>query len=253
MAPGSVIHDKDGNLFFYGTDKTFREALAGIVSVAIPETARGINDELLNKIRSTYIKESNELWWAVPYGSIGSTIGTELSANNKITLGKADGLLEIYRLPHSVSMSDSYDWAGIPFVGSWEWDGIIHQSLRMLLMCGDSDGYVYVNGLQYNGVESYFTLTDMAEFGDKKRILQMFLYFDTTISDSSDIEVFVKTNNELNYAYVGKVTIDNEQYKIVRKRLVCDIRAGHFLLKISSKQPFSFIGVEFEYRYAGDR
>jgi len=81
VAPGSVINDEDGKLYFYGTDKAFREVSFGKISYALNKTTRDINPSLVGKIRATYIDEYDEIWWAVPYGN-------SATANNKIIVLK---------------------------------------------------------------------------------------------------------------------------------------------------------------------
>ena len=86
----------------------------------------------------------------------------------------------------------------------------------------------------------------------KKRILQMYLYFDITESNDTIVTVSYKRDTETNWVNAGSVTLSGNQ-KIVRKRLACDIRGGTFQFKISSFNPFRFIGIEFDYNFAGER
>ena len=265
-APGSVIHDKDGNLYFYGSDKLFREVNYGSISNAIPVTSRFINDSLVGKIVSTYIKDYNEIWWAVPAGSIAGA-NIELADNN-IVLCFSNGKWVVRNIPVVAFgyyvQQDNYDWDKIPYQSwdVWDWPDWDNSSeiKDVIDICSDADGYIYSSHASFTDVgaqyESFFTLsTDMANkqaLAFKKRILQMYLYFDITESNDTIVTVSYKRDTETDWVNAGSVTLSGNQ-KIVRKRLACDIRGGTFQFKISSFNPFRFIGIEFDYNFAGER
>lgn len=265
-APGSVIHDKDGNLYFYGSDKLFREINYGSISNAIPVTSRFINDSLVGKIVSTYIKDYNEIWWAVPAGSIAGA-NIELADNN-IVLCFSNGKwvvrdIQVVAFGYYVQQ-DNYDWDKIPYQSwdVWDWPDWDNSSeiKDVIDICSDADGYMYSSHTSYKDIgedyTSFFTLTtDMANkqaLAYQKRILQMYFYFDITESLNTIVNIYSKRDTELDWRTVGSIILSGTQ-KIVRKRLACDIRAGTFQFKVSATDPFRFIGVEFDYNYAGER
>jgi len=262
VAPGSVVNDKDGNLFYYGTDKNFREVSYGNVSKALVKTTRDLNPELLGLMRSTYIAEYDELWWAVAYGNAST-------ANNKVLVFK-EGMWEEREIPvtafGSYTRQTTYTWDTLPFA-TWDdwgwdsWDAADANTDFPVDLCSDSVGNTYeVHGAYTDdgqAYESFFVVsTDMTgkqTLNFYKRMLQMYLYFNSNGSGSTETaNISIKRDTEANFQSLGSVTLDGTE-KIVRKRLAVDMRARNFELKIGALNKYNFVGVEFEYIPAGAR
>jgi hypothetical protein len=128
----------------------------------------------------------------------------------------------------------------------------------MIDICSDANGYTYDlhggytdNGSSYN---SYFVLT--TDLADKtalpyfKRILQIYCY--VRPESSGTLALSVKKDNESSFNSLGSISLVGSE-DILRVRLAVDIRARHFLIRVSETTNFRFVGMEFEYKYAGTR
>ncbi len=121
-----------------------------------------------------------------------------------------------------------------------------------LFICGDYSGYSYQlmrsetdDGETYT---AYFVvstdLTNKQGLAFYKRILDLHLYFKSESEGTATI--YVKRDNESEWQTVGTVSLIGTE-EIVIPHLAPDIRAKHFLFKISSTNFFRFLGVLFEY------
>jgi len=121
-----------------------------------------------------------------------------------------------------------------------------------LFICGDYSGYTYQlmraetdDGETYIG---YFVLTtDLANksgLSYYKRILDIDLYLKS--ESAGTIEIYVKRDSEASWVSLGSVSLIGAE-EIIIKHLAVDIRAKHFLFKISATNAFRFLGVLFEY------
>ncbi|NIP51119.1 MAG: hypothetical protein GWO10_16720, partial [candidate division Zixibacteria bacterium] len=260
-APGSVGNDPDGNLYFYGSDKAFREVNAGKISYGIDKTARAINPSLLKSIRFTFVDEYGELRWAVPYGN-------SATANNKIVIykeGRWDTDIDIAVTAFGkYTRQSGYTWDTLPF-SSWDtwawdsWEAVNASSDFPVCLCSDSSGFTYnlIGAFTDNGstYDSSFEIT--TDLGDKqtlmyyKRVLQIYCYFRAKTAGTLDL--YVKKDSESSYgSSLGSFSMVGDG-DILRVRLAVDIRARHFLFKPQSTSDFDFIGMEFEYKLSGTR
>ena len=87
-------------------------------------------------------------------------------------------------------------------------------------------------------------LTNKQGLAFYKRILDLHLYFMSESSGTATIEV--KRDSEASWQEVGTVSLTGTA-DIVIKHLAPDIRAKHFLFKVSADNFFRFLGVLFEY------
>lgn len=259
-APGSVGNDADGNLYYYGSDKSFREINAGKISQGIDKTARNINPSLLENMRFTFIDEYGELRWAIPHGN-------SAEANNKIVVykeGRWDSDIDIAVTAFGkYSRQIAYTWDTLPY-RSWDewawdsWDAVDASSDFPVDLCSDANGYTYDlhgsysdNGSSYNS--SFVLTTDLADksaLAYFKRILQLYIY--VRKESAGTLELSVKKDNESSFNSLGSISLVGSE-DILRVRLAVDIRARHFLIKVLGTSNFRFVGMEFEYKYAGTR
>jgi len=259
IAPGSVINDEDGRLYWYATDKSFREATLGRISQGVKNTARDINPEETKTIRATYIIEYDEVCWAVPHGN-------SATANNKVlvyTNGKWMEKAIAVTAFGEYNRQDSYTWDTLPFA-TWDtfgwnsWDDASANPDFPVQLCGDSEGHTY----EFNGAytdddqsyTSYFTLTtDLANKGALsiyKRLLGIYVYVRKESTGSATL--YVKCDNEQDWRSMGDIALTGDE-AILRKFLAVDERARHFLIKLETDNKFSFAGMEFEFLPSGDR
>lgn len=259
-APGSVGNDKDGNLYYYGSDKAFREITAGKISYGIDKTARNINPSLLEGMRFTYLDEYDEMRWAVPYGN-------SAAANNKLVVykeGRWDTDIDIPVTAFGAySRQTGYTWDTLPYV-SWDswgwdsWDDVNASSDFPIDLCSDANGYTYDlhgaytdDAVEYNS--SFVLTTDLADKQQLpyfKRITQMFVYVRKEAAGT--LALAVKRDNEASFQDLGSINLTGSK-DILRQRLAVDTRARHFLIQVSGLTAYNFIGIEFEYEMAGVR
>jgi hypothetical protein len=258
IAPGSVINDEDDRLYWYATDKTFREVSLGRISNGIKTTVRNINPEQIAKIRAVYIPEYDEVCWAVPHGN-------EATDNNKI-LVYTNGKWMVKDIPvvtfGEYSRQDTYTWNTLPYAtwDDWGWDSWDDAQANPdfpVILCSDSDGNTYELNGSYsdNGgsYTSYFTLTtDLAQKRSLpvyKRLLAIYVYVRNA---SGTATLQVKCDNETDFRTMGTISLSGDE-DILRVRLPVDERGRHFLIRLTSTDRFSFAGIEFEYLVSGDR
>lgn len=121
-----------------------------------------------------------------------------------------------------------------------------------LFIAADQSGYSYQlmraetdDGETYT---AYFVIsTDLTEkqgLAFYKRILDLHLYFMSESSGTATI--YVKRDSEAEWQTVGTVPLTGTE-DIIIKHLAPDIRAKHFLFKISANNFFRFLGILFEY------
>jgi len=128
----------------------------------------------------------------------------------------------------------------------------------LINICSDYSGYTYKlmrsetdDGETYT---AYFVIsTDLANkqgLSFYKRILDMDLYFNN--EDSGTATISVKRDNETSWVSLGSVSLAGDD-DIIIKHLAVDVRAKHFLFKISASNHFEFLGVLFQFIPIGMR
>lgn len=128
----------------------------------------------------------------------------------------------------------------------------------LINICSDYSGYTYKlmrsetdDGETYT---AYFVIsTDLANkqgLAFYKRILDMDLYFNN--EDSGTATISVKRDNETSWVSLGSVSLAGDD-DIIIKHLAVDVRAKHFLFKISASNHFEFLGVLFQFIPIGMR
>jgi hypothetical protein len=273
-APGSIINDEEGDLYYYGSDHSFREINRGRISGPINKTARGINSAFLYKIRSHYIDEYDEVWWSVPYGPEAESNNLTLVYKKSESSGIQDAWMERSMGvsafgKYAQSETDDYTWDTLPW-NTWEdwpwdsWDNAIDSNKDFPIeICAGTSGDTYrVNsGYLDAGVQSdkYFVLsTDLANFlMTYKRLQKMYVYARSeggctfTIYTISDNTGYLVNDSGSDWINQGTISIPSGG-ELERIELPVDIRARHFLIKVSAANDFSFVGMEFDYVFDGD-
>lgn len=262
IAPGSVGNDWEGDLYFYGTDKSFHGMASGNVSQAIDKTARDIEPSLVEGIRFIAVDEYRELRWAVPYGN-------SATANNKIVVylpgerrwdSDADIAVTAFG---TYTQQSNWTWDTLPF-SSWDewgwdsWDAIEASSDFPVDICSDANGYTYAlhGGYQDNGSDydsSFVMTTDLADkqaLPYYKRVTQLYVYAHNESAGTLTLEV--KRDNETTWQSLGTVSLGGTE-DILRQRLAVDFRGRHFLIRVTGTTVFRFIGIELDFSLAGTR
>lgn len=152
------------------------------------------------------------------------------------------------------SIGTSYgDWVKIQTAAS----GVIPTGTKIDI-CSDYLGYTYKlqrsetdDGFPYTAYLVISTdLTDKQGLAFYKRILDLHLYFRSEDSGTAKIEV--KRDSEAEWQPVGSISLTGTE-DIIVKHLAVDIRAKHFLFKISAANKFRFLGCLYEYIPEGMR
>jgi len=77
---GSIVNDSKGRLYWYASDGTFKEISTGTISQPIQtDIVDKIYKSSVEKIRSDFIDETEEVWWSIPF---------ENALNNKVIIFK---------------------------------------------------------------------------------------------------------------------------------------------------------------------
>jgi hypothetical protein len=270
-APGSVLKDRRGNLYFYASDRSIHEISQGSIDRGLNVSTRNFNPELNILIRSTFIEEYNEMWWAVPKDS-------ESTANDLVIVFKEPGKWETIDLAvvtfGQYRQQQGYTWTTLPFAtwSDWSWDtwtSVDANAEFPLDLSFDSSGYGYQvhgdyldDGSSYNS--SFVITTDMADkkgLPFKKRIGQMFVYVRNegsgtlTIESKRDQGQTWENESGISGGTVNLFGPDDEgnTNDILRQRLSMDLDAFNYLFRVTGTTKFSVIGFEFEFELVGDR
>jgi hypothetical protein len=262
VSPDSIINDADGNLYFYASDMTFREVDSGIISRPLGDDLRNlVQDKTLQKgIRSVFIAEYGEIWWAVPYGA-------DADSNNVVFCYK-QGIWS--RLDLAVSAfghyreSETVTWDALPF-SQWDewswpsWDSPEGVQGWPLDICAGYDNRCYLSHAAYHDnnepYTSYFVLT--TDLGDLqllrwyKRLLAIQVWLQKEGDEA--LTLSIKRDDEVDWQPAGTITVSEQTHDVLIKRFAVDFRAKRFLIKIESTRPFRFLGIEFDYLLAGER
>lgn len=267
-SPGSIVRDSDEKLYFIDNHKNIRRitsVMAGIPKISLPvdETIKNIPDSELGDIRSTYIWDLDQLWWAIPYGPDATTNNKIMCLDIKGAWTKRDMAVSTFGVYEN---KVTYSWRTLPFDNwhDWGWDDWKTAEARAdyrLDICGDYSGYSYVSHASELDSEDAYTgyavlSTDFSQqkggvsLLTYKRLLRMTLFFRRESAGTASISL--KRDLEGSWQSVGNVTLSGDG-EILWKTLDCDYRARHWLIKISGTNRFRFIGVIFDYVTEGMR
>jgi hypothetical protein len=230
-ASHSIVMDNDGELYFFASDNTFRHLLLGEISQPIDPTVRNVKSSLVNSIKSTFVDEYGEIWWAIPYG-------VSATANNKIVKFKK-------------GIWNQEDTA-INAFGKY-----IKESASLFLtdLGADVSGYTKkLHDSEAGSNASYFVLstdlTDTKGLSYYKRLLDLDIYVRKETSGSLKFEI--KRDNETTWQSVGTITLTGNE-DILIKHLAPDFRAKTFLIKVSSNDHYRFLGLLCKSTIVGER
>ena len=228
-ASHSIVMDDKENLYFFASDNTFRHLLYGEISQTIDPIVKGIKSSLVDGIKSTFIEEYGQIWWAIPYG--------ECSANNKIIKYK--------------QVWNQEDTA-INAFGDY-----IKESDALFLadLGADTSGYTKkLHDSEAGSNASYFVLstdlTDKKGLSYYKRLEDLYIYVKKESSGTLTIEI--KRDNETTWQSIGTIDLTGSE-DILIQHLAPDIRGKTFLIKVSSNDHYRFLGMLFKFLIVGER
>ena len=165
---------------------------------------------------------------------------------------------------HDGSHTQIWTSVDISYIGYGEWlkfitaaEGVIPTGTRKII-CACYSGYTYRTQASEtdDGAEyvAYFVistdLTNKKGLAYYKRILDLHLYFKNEISGT--VKVVAKRDSEPAWQEVGEVSLTGIE-EISIKHLATDVKAKHFLFKLSAANKFKFLGVLVEFTREGER
>jgi len=273
-SPGSIVRDINERVYFIDNHKNIRRINSVMSSVpsiskAIDKTMRQIPDSLIADIRSTYVWDYDQIWWAIPYGP-------EATTNDKVLCLDATGSWTKRDMPVSAfgefEQKTVYTWVTIVNIlgegtDTWDdwsgaWNSAEPKADYRFDICGDYSGWTYNAhyGEQEDAGSSFTSYAVLStDFSQQKgsrgllyykRLLKMTFFFYDEGGGTADIHI--KRDMERTWQSAGSVSLDGST-DILWRDLNCDYRARHFLVKISAANPFRFIGMIFDYVPAGLR
>jgi len=119
-APDSIVNDKHGDLYYFGSDFTIRHYDLGEVSQDVDKTLKDVSDEAVKNIRGADIDEYGELWWALESDDTGGAIGSATLTGSGLDDMSSSGS---YSGPDSRSYRIQIDGTGTPDTFKWSRDG----------------------------------------------------------------------------------------------------------------------------------
>ena len=278
IAPHSMVNDGDGRFYWLADDYTIRRFPEGKpVSDALARTLLNLNPSLQANVEATYIDTYGQVWFSVPHTG-------EAAGNNKIIwfdtatgrMGSIDlAVASFGRWKRQttytydtleqilgISPADYADWGE-----AWgEYDISLHIAGFPLDIAADYSGYSYdlhcTGTDDGNAYTTYFVLsTDLLEkliakrYGVSirtfKRIFNMQLYVRGEAEGTAAI--YVKRDNESGWQAVNTAVSLESTADIAVVNVPCDVRARHFLIKVSAANAIRFIGIIFGFIQDGDR
>lgn len=270
-APGSVINDSVGNLFFYSSVRSLYEISVGRIDKGLNVSTRNFNPNLNILIRATFIEEYNEIWWAVP-------IGSESTANDTIIVFKDPGKWEIHDIPvvtfGQYTQQTGYTWLTLPFAtwSDWSWDSwtsVDSSAAFPIDLSFDSSGFCYqVHGDYLDDGDSYdssfVVSTDLADkraLPVKTRISQLFVYVNNegsgtiTIDTKRDTETTWQSEAGQSGGTVNLFGVDDsgKTDQTLRQRIPMDLEGFNYLIRATGTTKYSVVGYEIEFEVVGAR
>ena len=147
-ATGSLVNDRSGRLYYIGDDLLIREIGSDGSLLPLAEgVLRSINKAQVSKIRSIFVIEFNQLYWAIPVDGADD--------NNMIVAFDIDNRKTYFHSVPVAAFGDytqqaQYTYDTLPYSTYAEWgaawlvyDASLNQVGTDLLLVADSDGYTY--------------------------------------------------------------------------------------------------------------
>jgi len=264
LATNSLVRGKEGGLYFIASDYTARELRSGIISRALDKTIKNINVTYEADIAGTYIDEYEQVWWSIPYGDSATGLNRVAFLNppNK-TWGTVDVAIRAFGdySRQTAWTIDTWPYATIDGISQPTIDDVENIVGFPLDLASDYDGYTYSlhqaetdDGDDYTG--TFVMTTDLADkqaVNIYKRVNEISLFFKR--EGTGTALLYVKRDNEANWQEVDSsidLTSDGAE-EILEIKIPCDIRAKHFLFRITGTNAFRFIGLISKHSFDGDR
>ena len=264
ISPDSIIQGKDGLIYFFATDYTFRNIELTDISKLIDPECKKLLPSLVPYIRGISIDQYGELLWSVPYGSTATE-------NNRIFRYLPAEEYQVWtfdNFPVSAwgrySRATELDWAHLPYDSwnewDWEsWDAIQGQAGFEPILCGDYSDYTnayYGADSDVDGAfESWVVIqTDMGE-GGMLHLQKDFNYMDIYCQNmaTGTMTVYVKADEESTWTNAGTINIYGDNEVLIQDNDPF-MQGKTFKIKFHTNgYPFSLLGVRLDYVVVGDK
>lgn len=264
LATHSVANDRDGHLYYMGSDYTVRKLHHGKISQRIDKTIKGLSVTYEDNIEATFIDQYNQIFWSIP-SSAGST------GNDKVVAYNID-FNNWHTYPFTIrafgqwSQQTSYTIDGLDAISETidgldadleQIDWVASLAGFPLELGSDYSGYAYNLHQSEENMGSAVTrnfvlathLSEGMSLPHFKRVFRIQIYL-MSRSTEETVAVSVKEDNAAAWTSLGDVSFQGTA-EIISDELVVDLRAEHFLFKFESTALFDFVAVFFEFSYDG--
>ena len=271
----SLINDKAGRLYWLGSDLTIREINTPFpISTPVDITVKGMNTAKAEFIKSTFIDEFDQIWWAIPSG--GS------DTNDTIIVFHPDsGRAFVHKIPVSAfgdfTQQEAITYDTMPYgsvasggtgYNGWGADfGGIYDSQKRIVgfpldiasdylgntfdlhRSSDDDGNDFTGKLIIST-----TLTVQKSLNVFKRVNNG---VDVILNrkSSGSVLLYVKRDTEASWQLLGEASlVDSDGPETVIVHIAFDIRAKSFEFKHESTAQMELLGLIFrEFEFDGSR
>lgn len=259
VAPHTLVHDRDGRLYWLASDMTIRELEGGspVTSPHAAATIRSLNSEVIAGACAVYYEDIGRLLFAVP---------TEGSKTNDlvIEIDPAAQSVVYHDIPVAAfglySRQSVYTWDTLPYktYSEWGaawlvWDAVANTVGFPLLMAADHDGFTYEFDQADQDSAGTLERTLVFETGllEPDKHLAMFKRINQGIDlffkrhGSTRITVYAKVDGARDWRLVGTSDLkgDGVEADYVSIHMDADLRAKHFAFKIVADGYFEFVGM----------
>ncbi len=261
-APKSIVETPEGHIFYYASDRTFKEIDGTEISKPVNKTLTQIPANLTEGIEGKYSWDNRVVLWAYPEGPVEENNRVFTYDHLANRWGKESKHVNAFGEYKSGAIV--YTWTTLPYDTwlTWDWDMWMWtggQEGVPILLSGDKDGYTFSyyggeldDGASYDG---HFILSTDLRQGETlsfyKRLLFMQIYVRKEAAGGT-ITVEIKTDTEPNWMSAGSISLAGTE-DILIKTLPVNSRGKTFEIKFSGSSRFRFLGAIFEYEGIGGR
>jgi hypothetical protein len=258
-APGSVVIDGDGEVYFYATDRYLRGVEKGPISQLVDSELRSICYANLIAMRAQYMPSLDEIWWAM---------GDAVTATNNVVRRYKRGIWNTYDA--EVSAFGRYrryadmGWADLPWDNwdDWPWDHWFEgydAAGYPLDLVGDYSGYTYEprgsntdNGEDFEGWFELDTDLTQKEAPTVYKRLHSLQAYVRPEPETYQLTIDVKCDAEPTWRRIATEDVAGDAEYVVLE-LPTDYRAKFFRFRVSAERHYHFLGLVFDFDPVGAR
>ncbi|MDD5501959.1 MAG: hypothetical protein PHH26_00660 [Candidatus Thermoplasmatota archaeon] len=264
LATHSVCNDKDGNLYFWGTDYAIHKLLSiNPISGPIDLTVKGINHDYEESISSAYIDEYNFIYWSIAASasSTGNDLVIAYDLNQRdldvwYKLPLTSGICTFGKFTNQETLTIDGLTALFPTIDSIGFETIDSVDVKqgfLMLLASDYDGHTWRLHYSDDDCETSFIgtlvlstdLTDAQTLGTFKRINEgVTAFYDAEGVTGYAVIHSYKREDDANWQTWKSIDLQGNG-RTVRKFMPLDIRSRDFLFRQQASNRFGFLGLYF--------